>query len=136
MIRYAMKCPQGHEFDGWFHGSAAFEAQLEAAQVACAVCGSTKVEKALMAPAVSAREERPRLGPATAREKALTALRQKIETTSDYVGREFAAEARRIHEGESERRAIWGEASRDEARSLHDDGVPVVPIPWINRRDD
>lgn len=136
MIRYAMRCPDGHEFDGWFKGSEAFERQLAAGQVACAVCGSAAVGKALMAPAVASREAPPALRPASPREKALAALRRRIEATSDYVGRDFAAEAKRIHEGLSDRRAIWGEASRDEARQLHEEGVPVLPVPWLSRRDD
>lgn len=136
MIRYSLKCREGHQFDGWFQGSDAFDRQVEDGHVACAVCGSTAVEKALMAPSVPAKGERPRLEPATAREKALATLRRKIEANSDYVGRDFAAEARRIHVGEAEQRAIWGEASGEEAKSLLDEGVPVLPIPWFSRRDD
>lgn len=145
MIRYALKCDRDHAFDGWFRNSAAFDDQVEAGHVACAICGSAAVEKAVMAPAVPARGERvappslnqPSLSqPSDRREAALRALRQRIETTSDYVGREFAAEARRMHDGESDKRAVWGEASLEEARKLHEDGIPAMPIPWMSRRDD
>ncbi|HUF57137.1 MAG TPA: DUF1178 family protein [Thermohalobaculum sp.] len=137
MIRYALRCVDGHDFDGWFRDSAAFEAQAEAGRVACAVCGSAEVGKALMAPSVpSAREARPRLAPAGPREKALAALRQKIERECDYVGRDFAAEARRMHEGDTDRRAVWGEANLREARSLREEGVPILPLPFMHRRDD
>lgn len=137
MIRYTLKCAEGHRFDGWFPSSAAFAAEAEAGRLSCALCGSTGVEKALMAPAVPAKagQKRP-LAPSDPREKALSSLRHKIETSSDYVGADFAAEARRIHDGESERRAVWGEATREEAKQLHKDGIPALPIPWMARRND
>ncbi len=141
MIRYNLKCARAHEFEAWFRSSAAYDEQRKAGQVGCAVCGATEVEKAVMAPALKAAatvapDLAPRLStPASPAEAALAALRRKIETTSDYVGREFAAEARRIHDGEGAKRAIWGEASLDDARALKDDGIPVAPIPWMRRTD-
>ena len=142
MIRYNLKCARAHEFEAWFRSSAAYDEQRKAGQVGCAVCGATEVEKAVMAPALKAAataapDLAPRLStPASPAEAALAALRRKIETTSDYVGREFAAEARRIHDGAGAKRAIWGEASLDDARALKDDGIPVAPIPWMRRTDD
>ncbi len=142
MIRYNLKCAHAHEFEAWFQSSAAFDEQRKAGQVGCAVCGVTEVEKMVMAPALMAAAARagPDLAPslttpASPSEAALTKLRRKIETSSDYVGREFAAEARRIHDGEKAGRAIWGEASLDDARALKDDGIPVAPIPWMRRTD-
>jgi hypothetical protein len=73
--------------------------------------------------------------PASPAEAMLAEIRRKIEATSDYVGKEFATEARRIHDGETGKRAIWGEASLDDARALKEDGVPVAPIPWMRRTD-
>lgn len=137
MIRYALKCSQGHGFESWFRDSGTFENQAGAAALSCPVCGVSEVSKAVMAPAVPGRTERPALSaPGSEAEVKLAELRRKIETTSDYVGPDFAAEARRMHEGASEHRAIWGEASRDEAKALHRDGIPALPIPWMNRRDD
>ncbi len=142
MIRYNLKCARGHEFEAWFRSSAAYDEQRRAGQVGCAVCGATEVEKAVMAPALVAvaAKAAPDLAPslttpASPAEAALAALRRKIETSSDYVGGEFAAEARRIHDGEVAKRAIWGEASLDDARALKDDGIPVAPIPWMRRTD-
>jgi hypothetical protein len=146
MIRYDLKCDKGHAFDAWFRDSAAYDALRAAGQVACALCGSASVEKALMAPAV-----RPARGAAEASPpgepmlsappqgpvaEALAALRAKLESEADYVGPGFAAEARRIHAGESEARAIWGEATGAEAKALVEDGVPVAPLPFLPRRDD
>ncbi len=142
MIRYNLKCAHAHEFEAWFRSSAAYDEQRKAGQVGCAVCGASEVEKAVMAPALMtpaaspAPSPEPSLSkPATPAEAALAALRRKIETTSDYVGREFATEARRIHDSEGARRAIWGEASLEDARALKDDGIPVAPIPWMRRTD-
>jgi len=142
MIRYNLKCAHAHEFEAWFRSSAAYDEQRKAGQVGCAVCGASEVEKAVMAPALMtpaaspAPSSEPSLSkPATPAEAALAALRRKIETTSDYVGREFATEARRIHDSEGARRAIWGEASLEDARALKDDGIPVAPIPWMRRTD-
>ncbi len=136
MIRYNLKCASGHEFEAWFRSSAAYDEQREAGQVGCAVCGTTEVEKAVMAPALKGDRPEPGLTkPASPAEVVLTEMRRKVEATSDYVGRDFAAEARRIHDGEVAERAIWGEASRDDARSLKEDGVPIAPIPWMRRTD-
>jgi hypothetical protein len=145
MIRYSLKCDQAHEFDAWFRSSAAYDEQRAVGHVACAVCGSTGVEKALMTPGVTGErkgessgsgEAAPNLSkPGSPAEAVLAEMRRKVETTSDYVGKEFVAEARRIHDGESDKRAIWGEASLDDARALKDDGVPVAPIPWMRRTD-
>lgn len=134
MIRYELKCEKGHQFDAWFRDSATFDAQCAEGKIICTVCGSTDVQKAVMAPSVSA--PAPDLTkPASAAEAALAEMRRRIEQSSDYVGREFAAEARRIHEGEADKRSIWGEANLSEAKSLQDDGIPVTPIPWMRRRN-
>lgn len=107
----------------------------------CSVCGTIDVAKTLMAPAVSGTREKgvesaPLSAPATPAEAALRKMREHLRKNSDYVGREFAQEARRIHEGEADERAIWGEASVEDAKSLNDDGIAVAPIPWMSRQDD
>ncbi len=146
MICYSLRCADGHDFDAWFASSSAFDEQRASARVTCAVCGSAEVEKAPMAPSVKGGRaapdpsrpdpSRPDLSrPASPAEAALAGLRRHIERSSDYVGPDFAAEARRIHTGEAEKRSIWGEASRDEARALKDEGIPVAPVPWMRRGD-
>lgn len=134
MIRYDLKCDQGHAFDSWFAGAAAYDRLAAAGHVACPDCGSTKVDKALMAPAVARAEDRPLVAPRDPREEALAALRSHVEQNSDYVGLSFAAEARAIHEGRAPERAIHGEAKPHEARKLIEDGVPVLPLPFTPAR--
>lgn len=146
MIRYMLRCDTGHEFEGWFRSSEAYEKQRASGLVACGFCGSTAVEKMLMAPAVSRREtsrqgadptpensqKTPR--PEARMTEALSKLRAHIEANSDYVGNSFATEARAMHTGESPHRAIHGEAGPDEARALIEDGIPVAPLPFIPRQ--
>lgn len=147
MIRYTLKCDNGHQFDSWFQSADAYDTLLARGMTSCAVCGSTKVSKALMAPRVSTgdtpdttpatpapvpAEPQQTLSlaePASPLEKAISKLREEVEKNSDYVGSRFAAEARRMHEGEVPTRAIHGEANAEEARGLIEDGVPVTPLP-------
>ncbi|MSU91506.1 DUF1178 family protein [Rhodobacteraceae bacterium 2CG4] len=149
MIRYQLQCDHGHRFESWFSSSADYDRLEAAGLLACGVCGSAAVSKALMAPRVAAPDSAPTeaptpapqppatplRGPASPAEQALRALRRKIETEAENVGRDFAREARAIHEGESPRRAIYGEARGDEARALVEDGIPVSPLPWRTRTD-
>lgn len=131
MIRYSLRCKNGHEFDGWFRSAAGFDTLRAAGQVACAVCGVSEVEKALMAPSVAADRPERLTTPRNKAEQALGALRREIEANSDYVGLSFAAEARAMHEGRAPERAIHGEACPDEARKLLEDGIPVAPLPFL-----
>lgn len=135
MILYTLKCDEAHRFDAWFKSSEDFDRQQGAGLVSCAVCGSTAVGKDLMAPNVGGPAAAPALSaPASAAEQALRALRRKIEASAENVGRDFATEARRIHEGEAPARAIIGEAQPREARALIEDGIPIAPLPWSARK--
>jgi hypothetical protein len=143
MIRYALTCAARHDFESWFQSSEAFDRLAEAGRVTCPTCGNPDVRKALMAPAVVGAGKLPDPAgdpvvadpPSPAEiERALAALRRQVEENSDYVGLNFAAEARRIHAGEAPERSIYGEAKPDEARKLIEDGVPVAPLPFVPRR--
>ncbi len=132
MIRYALRCTNDHEFEGWFQSSQTFEKQVKKKQVSCAVCGATKVVKAPMAPAVAGRRGEAE----TKRTKALLqAVRKHVEANCDYVGPRFAEEARRIHYGETEARGIYGEASDQQAGELEDEGIKVARMPLPRRPD-
>lgn len=136
MIKYALVCQHGHEFEAWFRNGHAYEAQVSKSQIACPLCGSIQVEKAIMAPAVSTatrREEAPpsQLAhiPAEQLQQFVRRIRDEVHENAEYVGGRFAEEARRIHFNESPERGIYGEASADEVRSLAEDGVPFLPLP-------
>ncbi|AOZ68515.1 hypothetical protein LPB142_03615 [Rhodobacter xanthinilyticus] len=136
MIRYTLKCDAGHSFESWFKSADAYEALSAEGLVSCAVCGSGRVEKALMTPQLrpqGAATEAP-LAPKTEVEEALAAMRREIEANSDYVGLNFAAEARAMHSGAAPERAIHGEARPEEARALLEEGVPVLPLPFLPTR--
>lgn len=141
MIRYALNCNENHRFESWFQSAEAFDKLSTAGLVACTHCGSSKVEKVLMAPSV--RPARSAANPEPARplsevadpaSAAIAAMRKQIEENSDYVGLNFAAEARAIHSGDSPERSIYGEARPEDARRLMEEGVPVAPLPFIPAR--
>lgn len=136
MIQYALKCTQDHSFDSWFQSADAFDKLKAAGMVTCVHCGSSEVEKAVMAPRVNAKahEATALTAPSSEAEAAIAKLKQHIEDNSDYVGRDFASEARAMHAGDSPERAIWGEAHRDDAKKLIEDGVPVAPLPFTPTR--
>lgn len=142
MIKFTLKCDSGHHFESWFQSAAAYDRLITAGAVTCMDCGSPKVDKALMAPAVASgraaatpQDAAPPIAtPASDRDEALQALRKAVEEKSDYVGLKFASEARAMHDGERPHRPIYGEARPDEARALIEDGVPVAPLPFVPKR--
>lgn len=135
MIKFTLKCAGKHQFESWFKSAASFDKLLDAGMITCAICGSPEVQKALMAPSLRSDPGPDKAPPAPSpAEQALAALRTRIEENSDYVGLNFAREARDMHDGLAPERAIYGEAKPDEARKLIEDGVPVAPLPFVPRR--
>ncbi|MBV1867746.1 MAG: DUF1178 family protein [Marinosulfonomonas sp.] len=155
MIRYSLKCPDAHEFESWFQSGEAFDKLAAASMLSCPQCGSADVHKAIMAPRIGpshkatggSEETTPTdtpspepadthalTAPASPAEAALKELKEKIQEHSEYVGPDFAKEARKIHDGDAPERSIYGEAKPDEARKLVEDGVPVAPLPFIPNR--
>lgn len=156
MIKYALVCDQAHDFESWFANSASFEEQARRGFVSCPVCNSIKVERAIMAPHV-ARTDRgkammeppaPAAGPAVvakfeaapvalmgekeiALRQMLAELHRQVAENAEHVGKRFAEEALKIHHGESDSRAIYGEASLEDARMLHEEGVEFLPLPRL-----
>jgi hypothetical protein len=149
MIHYQLQCQAGHGFDSWFKDSATFDRQARRGLLSCPVCGDTQVSRALMAPSVARSREPAPPAPAQAGKRAAVAgagvpdqvravlqrMREEVERNCDYVGPDFAEEARRMHSGESERRGIYGETTPDEAASLADEGIEFASIPWLPRSD-
>lgn len=129
MIRYALQCERAHTFEAWFGSSDDYDAQAKAGRVECPFCASCQISKQIMAPAVRTSAAPPETAPRDMMMEAASAIRNKIETDFDYVGDTFAREARAIHEGESEKRSIYGEATPTEVRAMQADGVPCAPLP-------
>jgi hypothetical protein len=142
MIRYSLKCQGDHGFDSWFASAEAFQALHSAGQLSCPVCGGTEVRKDLMAPSVrparkAAPTDAPRpdlSAPASELEAKIAALKKQIEANSEYVGMNFAAEARAMHAGDAPDRPIHGEAKPEEARAMIEEGLPVAPLPFLPAR--
>lgn len=151
MIVYDLACNNGHTFEAWFKDSASFDRQAKKKQLTCALCGSTHVKKAPMAPRIgkgkadaeaadvpsrqASYANDPKVAKAAALMKELASLRRHIEQNADYVGPKFAEEARKIHYGETEKRNIYGEASDADAKDLAEEGVEFARIPWVPRHD-
>jgi hypothetical protein len=153
MIRYALACAAGHGFDSWFRDSASFDDQQRAGFVTCPVCGSSKVEKQIMAPSVARTDldrpapepvpDAPQTAPVpsgpmallsereTAFRELLRAIRRHVVETAEDVGPRFAEEARRMHDGLSDFRAIYGEATPEEARALAEEGIEAFALPIL-----
>ncbi len=151
MILYSLCCSKDHGFEAWFRNSDAFDKQAKKGVVSCPVCGDTKVRKAIMAPRIAKGAARKGEAPPSPKPAAappavpgnhvmapqlremLTELRQQVEANCDYVGDQFAEEARKIHYGETEERGIYGEATDAEAEALQEEGIEVGRIPWLPR---
>lgn len=158
MIVYDVKCKNGHVFTAWFRDSDSFDKQAAAGEIACAECGVPEVGRAPMAPRlISSRGRAEAAAPTEAAEapspaapppqqisavhaqaaimQQLRALRHAVEQNCDYVGTEFAEEARKMHYGESDRRGIYGEATESESEALADEGIEIGRVPWIPQSD-
>jgi hypothetical protein len=131
MIRFHLRCDHDHQFESWFQSGAAFDKLVTAGMINCATCGSTKVEKTIMAPAVSTSSQ---ITVPEQTDAAITALREQVEKNSDYVGDTFAKEARAMFDGIIPERSIYGQANLAEAKKLVEDGIPVMPLPFMPRK--
>ena len=155
MIQYALVCQKGHEFESWFQNSAAYDKQAKRGLVSCPLCGSDKVEKAIMAPRLARKDKStpivaPReetASPSTPTEAPtpvamispqerefrakLKELRDHLTANADNVGKKFPEEARKMHYGEIEHRSIYGEASPKDAKELHEEGIEFHPLPVL-----
>ena len=132
MIRYALACELAHEFEGWFGSSNDYDDQSARGLIACPVCDTRSVRKQIMAPAVAGtRKSNTDLSPQahSVMMEAMGQVRQHVKDNFDYVGDSFATEARAIHDGTSEERGIYGEATPKEVQSLVKDGINVAPLP-------
>ncbi|MCC7273056.1 MAG: DUF1178 family protein [Alphaproteobacteria bacterium] len=147
MILFNLRCASGHEFEGWFRNGDTFERQAKAKSVACPVCGVAEVEKALMAPRIGKGTREPAVDPKVPAKidpeqakvaemlKVLREARRLVEENLDYVGPNFAEEARKIHYGETEKHGIYGESTQEEAEALREEGIEFGRIPWVPRAD-
>ncbi|WP_213953399.1 MULTISPECIES: DUF1178 family protein [unclassified Variovorax] len=126
-----LQCALGHGFEGWFASNEAFETQLAGGLVECPVCSDTRVTKLLSAPRINLGAVAPSQPGAPAAEASarwMQAARELMAKTED-VGDRFADEARKIHYGEATDRGIRGQATREQAEALAEEGIPVLQLP-------
>jgi hypothetical protein len=137
MIKYALVCEKEHEFESWFPDSNSYDVQARRGLIACPECNSTRVSKAIMAPAIAGARKPPAAPVALLDERQQRLrdlarhLRKEILANTDDVGAKFPEEARAIHDGEAPARSIRGQATLDEARALIEEGVGVLPLPFL-----
>jgi len=130
VIRYALTCDNGHDFEGWFANNDAWESQVADARLECPACGSVRVEKAPMAPNIAKGTGGTETdGAFKAVREVARQVRTHVEKNAEYVGKQFPEEARKIHYEEEGKRGIYGEASPEEADELREEGVEVYPLP-------
>jgi hypothetical protein len=138
MIKYNLRCAKEHGFEAWFDNIDSFESQRENGLLRCPSCNSAKVERAIMAPAIPKKSNASRSAPTAPEPSSVMQMMQKMKDhvteNFDYVGDQFAEEARAIYYGEKEDRDIYGETSLDDARALVEEGVPVAPLPLLPDR--
>ena len=141
MILYNLRCAHDHEFEAWFKDSDTYDKQVSATEIACPVCGNTGIEKAPMAPRICSGVQKKQTDSTIDHSKfakvreVMKKVRAEIENNCDYVGPDFAEEARKIHYDEADPRNIYGETSQDEARALKEEGVDFTRVPWLPRND-
>lgn len=136
MIKYALACEHGHDFEGWFGSSSDYDDQHGRGLLECPVCASKAVRKQIMAPAVTGTKAQTMPAEERAQKRAvmmqaLKQVREHVEENFDNVGDAFAREARAIHDGKSENRPIYGDATPAEVKALVEDGIPVAPLPAL-----
>lgn len=122
MIRFTLSCENAHSFESWFKSNEACDDLMTKGLVNCTSCGSTTIRKTLMTPSVAIKSHV---------KTPLEKLRHEVEANSEYVGTKFAARARAMHEGTAPDKPIYGEVNAAEARQLFEDGIPVMPLPFI-----
>ena len=140
MIKYTLKCGDGHQFESWFQSSDAYTKLIKAGQLNCAVCGSDKIEKSLMSPRVNVpakgEDAAPSLRkPMSEMEAAVQKFREHVEANSEDVGEKFVDEVRAMHYGDAPERSVIGEAKTSDAKELISEGIPVAPLPWTSPKN-
>ena len=139
MIKYKLQCKNFHQFESWFRTSDDYDKLNNKKMLSCEICGSKSISKSLMTPSVSSQEKKQPKKPLDTtpnkEQKIIKELKKAVEKNCEYVGDNFEKEARAIHYGESPERSIYGKTTLKEAKSLYDDGIPVTPLPWADRKN-
>jgi len=136
LIRYNLICNNDHNFESWFRDSTSCDDQIRSKKVVCPECNSNVVTKALMSPRIPKKESSNNQentilsnGRNNNLNDAIRKIRDEIKKNSEYVGKEFPEEARKIHYNESEERSIYGEATAKDIKELHEEGIDIIHIP-------
>ena len=137
MIKYNLTCKCSEMFESWFSGSLEFDSLYKKKLIKCIYCGSSSIRKSVMAPNLSSKSNK--ISKKTKLErsvrKQLLNFRKYIEKNCKNVGENFSREARNIHYDKKTSQGIYGKATLEETSDLIEEGIEVVTIPWINKRE-
>ena len=135
MIKYSLRCSDGHNFEAWFSSSKAYEDQTQDSLVLCPLCDSREIKKNIMSPNVGKKGNKSNTNNDVKKiEVMMNKVRKHVEKNYEYVGKKFPEEARAMHYEEKESKDIYGESSIEEAKELIEEGIDIHPIPGINKK--
>ena len=135
MIKYSLRCSEGHNFEAWFSSSKAYEDQVHDSLVLCPLCDSREIKKNIMSPNIGKKGNKSRTNNDVKKiEVMMNKVRKHVEKNYEYVGEKFPEEARAMHYEEKESKDIYGESSIEEAKELIEEGIDIHPIPGINKK--
>ncbi len=135
MIKYSLRCSEGHNFEAWFSSSKAYEDQTQDSLVLCPLCDSREINKNIMSPNIGKKGNKSNTNNDVKKiEVMMNKVRKHVEKNYEYVGKKFPEEARAMHYEEKESKDIYGESSIEEAKELIEEGIDIHPIPGINKK--
>tara|TARA_B100000902_G_C26782063_1_gene655562 strand:+ start:68 stop:499 length:432 start_codon:yes stop_codon:yes gene_type:complete len=142
MILFDLNCDNGHTFEAWFASSEEYEKQTKKKLINCPLCNSNKIKKALMAPNLKGtKKSNKNLEQKKAHEESrkinrkIKELKKFVEKNTEDVGKSFTEEAKKIYYGETKPRSIRGETTKEQAKELLEEGIPIAKLPWSSRED-
>ena len=135
MIKYSLRCSDGHNFEAWFSSSKAYEEQVQDSLVLCHLCDSREIKKNIMSPNIGKKGNKSNTNNDFKKiEVMMNKVRKHVEKNYEYVGKKFPEEARAMHYEEKESKDIYGESSIEEAKELIEEGIDIHPIHGINKK--
>ena len=138
MIKYNLKCHQGHEFESWFSNSGEFEKLNNRKLLECIFCSSKKITKSIMSPMISSSKNKDHQFEILDkdfkdRKDKFIKLRKYIEKNFEYVGKDFSKKVREVYYDKKSNKAIYGTTTFEEREELAEEGIDLLSIPWINK---
>jgi len=138
MIKYNLKCSNGHEFKSWFSESNEFDKLNKKKLLECIYCSSKKIQKSIMAPMISGgklKEDSTNLlnEQLSSKKNELLQIRKYIEKNFEFVGDKFSQKVREVYYDKKNRKMIYGTTTPEERDELAEEGIDLLSIPWVSK---